>query len=76
MFVVLCMLVASIPQAIFASDYENHWAKEAIAKWSEQEIVVGYEDGTFRPSKAITRGEHLFQSGQVLRFLHFHQKVF
>ena len=57
MFMVLCMVIASIPQVIFATDYDNHWAKNSIAKWSEKGLVVGYEDGTFRPSNAITRGE-------------------
>ena len=50
---ILCM----VPTYAFASDYEKHWAATAIAKWSDLGIVKGYEDGTFRPSKQVTRAE-------------------
>ena len=51
------MLLASFSPAIMASDYDNHWAKEAIERWSDKEVVQGYEDGTFKPKQAITRAE-------------------
>lgn len=36
---------------------ESHWAYRDIAKAVEKEILLGYPDGTFRPSKDLTRAE-------------------
>lgn len=41
------------------SDTENHWAKEYINWATEEEIVNGYEDGTFRPNAEIKINEFL-----------------
>lgn len=39
------------------ADTDGHWAESAINKWSgEYGIIQGYDDGTFRPDKSITRG--------------------
>ncbi len=36
---------------------EEHWAKDAI-KWAmDREMMIGYEDGTFRPDRPVTRAE-------------------
>ena len=35
----------------------DHWAAEAIMACAEAGIIVGYQDGTFRPEKEITRAE-------------------
>ena len=56
-FVTGSLLIASFSPAIMASDYEKHWAKDAIEIWSDKEIIQGYEDGSFKPKQAITRGE-------------------
>lgn len=39
------------------SDLSGHWAKEYIEKLAGNEIINGYEDGTFRPQNNITRAE-------------------
>ncbi|MEW8985525.1 MAG: S-layer homology domain-containing protein, partial [Bacillus sp. (in: firmicutes)] len=39
------------------SDIADHWAKASIEKSVELGFVSGYEDGTFRPNRSITRGE-------------------
>lgn len=42
------------------SDYEdaaNHWAKNFIKTLLEQRILAGYDDGTIRPDKEISRVE-------------------
>lgn len=39
------------------SDTENHWAKDVINEFSENSIIKGYEDNTFRPDNYMTRAE-------------------
>ena len=39
------------------SDLPGHWAAGQINKWVEQGLVTGYEDGTFKPDRQITRAE-------------------
>ena len=38
-------------------DTKTHWASEEIGRMAGRGILKGYEDGTFRPSKQITRAE-------------------
>ena len=57
MVAVSAVAVTTVPATVFAADYDTHWAKEMIEKWSEKEVLKGYEDGTFRPNGAVTRGE-------------------
>ena len=49
--------VTALPTTTFASDYEKHWAHAAIDKWSQKEVLKGYEDGSFKPNATVTRGE-------------------
>lgn len=35
----------------------GRWAEQSIATLTNAKIIVGYEDGTFRPSNSITRAE-------------------
>lgn len=44
------------PVAVFP-DITGHWAKGSIEKLVAAGAVSGYEDGTFRPNAALTRGE-------------------
>jgi hypothetical protein len=39
------------------TDIETHWAKKWIEAAVELEFVSGYEDGTFKPDRTITRAE-------------------
>lgn len=38
-------------------DIDGHWAKESIERILKNEIMGGYEDGTFKPDKPLTRAE-------------------
>lgn len=39
------------------SDIEDSWAKNQISILSNNNVISGYEDGTFKPDNNITRGE-------------------
>ncbi|MGI6492118.1 MAG: S-layer homology domain-containing protein [Pelotomaculum sp.] len=53
-------LLFSLAGYAFASgfaDLESHWAAGQINQWVEQGLVAGYEDGTFKPDRQVTRAE-------------------
>ena len=43
--------------AFFSDMTTSHWAYEQIKDLSEQSIVIGYPDGTFKPDDNVTRAE-------------------
>lgn len=43
--------------AHFSDVKASHWANEAIASMYENNLTVGYPDGTYRPSNSTTRAE-------------------
>lgn len=56
----LTIQVACAPllaSAAFFSDAQSNWAQNAIQTLSDQNIITGYPDGTFRPNGSITRAE-------------------
>ena len=44
-------------QDINFTDIKNHWASDAITNMANKGVIKGYEDGSFKPSATITRGE-------------------
>jgi len=38
-------------------DIEGHWAEQSIKKAAEAGLLMGHEDGTFRPEETLTRAE-------------------
>lgn len=66
---VLCfMLLFSGLTFAQPSDIDGHWAEEQICKWLDQGVAKGYEDGTFRPDKSITRAEFITLLNKVFDF--------
>ncbi len=59
----LCLtLTLAMPigaSAVTVSDISDHWAKETIQDWVDQEYINGYEDSTFKPDNNITRAEFM-----------------
>lgn len=43
--------------ATMGTDYDNHWAKEAIVKALNAGILKGYPDGSIKPEQTMTRAE-------------------
>ena len=46
----------SMPNTQF-TDIQSHWASSSIERIAKLGILKGYEDGTFKPNKPITRAE-------------------
>ncbi len=54
----LFSMATMVSAAKFADVDQNYsWAEEAIEVLSEEKVITGYEDGTFKPGKSITRQE-------------------
>ena len=56
------VLVLSTAAVAFAAGFPDvnsnySWAQEAINSLSESGVITGYDDGTFKPGKSITRQE-------------------
>lgn len=45
------------PSSFVDSDDISPWARESVAAMTEQGIIKGYTDGSFKPGKAATRAE-------------------
>lgn len=55
--VLTCALVLSSVYAAGFSDISKHWAKDYINDIGESGIVKGYDDGTFKPDRKVTKSE-------------------
>jgi len=50
-------------------DTEEHWGQEYISRAANKGWILGYEDGTFRPERNITRAEAMAMINRVLKRL-------
>lgn len=67
------MLAAVLSTSVFAatfSDVENDatvaWAKQAINEMTDKGYIKGYEDGTFKPQRAVSKVETLVLMSRIL----------
>ena len=69
-FLAVCMLVSMLPTALAAdrSEIEGHWAKESLTYFADQDWLKGYEDGTYKPDRTITRAEFIALVNRVCGF--------
>ena len=67
--IVLALVFTLLPVTALAvySDVQDHWAKDAIDKWSDLGIIQG-SDGDFRPDDSITRGEMAVIIDRIMQF--------
>ena len=57
---IMLLIMLSVANVSYAfTDIENHWAKEYINWGITEQIINGYNDGTFRPNDEITINEFL-----------------
>ncbi|BCG57414.1 S-layer homology domain-containing protein [Paenibacillus sp. URB8-2] len=62
-FIIVALLTPTFPQAeaaspiLFSDISPKHWAHQEISRLKEQQLIGGYDDGTFRPDNPITRAE-------------------
>ncbi len=71
LFVIVCLLVTAViggiaiaeddqgSLSIQPTDISGHWAEDTIEKWIKKGAVKGYDDGSFKPEKTITRAEFM-----------------
>ena len=57
----ICTLLIS--SMAFAKEFPDvastHWAHQYISELSDQKVINGYEDGTYRPDGTVTRAEFI-----------------
>lgn len=66
----LCVF-AAIAGSAFAKNYpdlpSNHWAYKQVQSLTDEEVLVGYPDGNFKPDESATRAEF---TTMVIKALH------
>jgi len=58
------------PEPVIVDDITGHWAEDAIRWCIAHELMTGYEDGTWKPERPVTRAE----MSTVLRRLYAENK--
>ena len=62
LILVVALLVCMLPLTAYAAEFTDvngHWAKSYIDRWSNEKVVNGYQDNTFKPNNYITRAEFI-----------------
>ncbi len=59
-----------MPALAFPDVDSTHWASKQIEELSEQGVIVGYPDGTFKPDDNVTRAEFATMAIKALKQEH------
>ena len=59
-----------MPVLAFPDVDSTHWASKQIDELSEQGVIVGYPDGTFKPDENVTRAEFATMAIKALKQEH------
>ncbi|MCE3203654.1 S-layer homology domain-containing protein [Paenibacillus sonchi] len=51
--------IGSVSAAPVPKDIQGHWAQKQLQAWLDKGYLGGYQDGTVKPNKAITRAEYV-----------------
>jgi len=65
MFMVAMLFTTSSFAQVFSDLPQGHWAKGVVEEMVEAGIISGYTDGTFRPSKDISKIESLILLSRI-----------
>jgi len=65
MFMVAVLFTTSSFAQVFSDLSQGHWAKGVVEEMVEAGIISGYTDGTFRPSKDISKIESLILLSRI-----------
>ncbi|MNO88297.1 Cellulosome-anchoring protein precursor [compost metagenome] len=57
--IMLLSSLGSVSAAPVPKDIQGHWAQKQLQDWLNKGYLGGYQDGTFKPNKAITRAEYV-----------------
>lgn len=61
------------PEIQIKTDWEDHWAKDAIQWGMDNKIISGYPDGTFRPNGTMTRAEAITMAKNLADYILSHK---
>ncbi|ULO07958.1 S-layer homology domain-containing protein [Paenibacillus sp. 19GGS1-52] len=60
--------LGSVSAAPVPKDIQGHWAQSQLQEWLDAGYLHGYQDGTVKPNKAITRGEYVALVNRLFGF--------
>ncbi|MGP1411436.1 MAG: S-layer homology domain-containing protein [Peptoanaerobacter stomatis] len=63
----MSLTIPALPINAETTDTKGHWAEKTITQWQDRGLISGYEDGTFKPNKEITRAEFVRILNTVLK---------
>ncbi|MDD4779897.1 MAG: S-layer homology domain-containing protein [Tissierellia bacterium] len=67
LMILLSLLISTTVNAITFVDISDHWAKNYILKVAENNLVVGFDDGTFRPEANVTVLQSLIMMSRLYK---------
>ncbi|MFW5981997.1 MAG: S-layer homology domain-containing protein [Halanaerobiaceae bacterium] len=73
---ILSIFYTSVSYASTAIDITNHWAQDYILNLLSNDIMTTYDDGSFKPDQAITRGEFSVALSKQLNLVSNHNTFF